>query len=63
MVQDQNMESILKQKRTNAKNFEENFILYCNSKNLEVNQNQLLVIRELQDYYKKILNHFHLIYF
>ena len=35
------------------KNFEEKFILYCNSKNLEVNQNQLLVIRELQDYYKK----------
>ena len=35
------------------KNFEEKFILYCNSKNLEVNQNQLLVIKELQDYYKK----------
>ena len=35
------------------KNFEEKFILYCNSENLEVNQNQLIVIRKLQDYYKK----------
>ena len=34
------------------KNFEEKFILYCNSENLEVNQNQLIVIRKLQDYYK-----------
>ena len=35
------------------KNLEEKFNIYCNSENLEVNQNQLLVIRELQDYYKK----------
>ena len=35
------------------KNFEEKFVLYCNSENLEVNQNQLIVIRKLQDYYKK----------
>ena len=35
------------------KNLEEKFNLYCNSKNLEVNQNQLLVIKKLQDYYKK----------
>ena len=27
--------------------------LYCNSKNLEINQNQLLVIKKLQNYYKK----------
>ena len=36
------------------KNFEEKFRIYCNSENLEVNQNQLLVIKKLQDYYKKI---------
>ena len=35
------------------KNFEEKFRIYCNSENLEVNQNQLLVIKKLQDYYKK----------
>ena len=35
------------------KNLEETFNLFCNSKNLEVNQNQILVIKKLQDYYKK----------
>ena len=35
------------------KNLEKNFKLYCSSKNLENNQNQLLVIKRLQDYYKK----------
>ncbi len=35
------------------KNLEEKFNIYCNSENLEVNQNQLLVIKKLQDYYKK----------
>ncbi len=35
------------------KNLEKKFNLYCNSKNLEVNHNQLLVIIKLQDYYKK----------
>ena len=39
------------------KNLEEKFKLFCKSKNLEVNNNQLLVIKKLQDYYKKILNH------
>ena len=34
-------------------NFKEKFNVYCNSKNFEVNQNQLLVIKKLQDYYKK----------
>ncbi len=34
-------------------NLEEKFNLYCNSKNLEVNQNQLIVIKKLQNYYKK----------
>ena len=34
-------------------NLEENFYLYCNSENLEVNQNQLNVINRLQDYYRK----------
>ena len=35
------------------KNLEKKFNLYCNSKNLEVNHNQLLVIIKLQEYYKK----------
>ena len=35
------------------KNLEEQFNLYCNSENLEVNHNQLLVIKSLQNYYKK----------
>ncbi len=35
------------------KNFEEKFNFYCDSNNLEINQNQILVIKKLQDYYKK----------
>ncbi len=35
------------------KNLEEMFNHYCNSENLEINPNQVLVIKELQDYYKK----------
>ena len=35
------------------KNLEKKFNLYCNSKNLEVNHNQLLVVIKLQEYYKK----------
>ncbi len=34
-------------------NFKEKFNVYCNSKNFEVNQNQLLVIKKLQNYYKE----------
>ena len=34
------------------KNLEEKFNLYCNSENLEVNQNQVLVIKKLYNYYK-----------
>ena len=33
------------------KNFEEKFNFYCDSNNLEINQNQFLVIKKLQDYY------------
>ena len=33
-----------------AKNLEEKFKLYCNSENLEINQNQIIVIKKLQDY-------------
>ena len=36
-----------------AKNFEEKFKLYCNSENLEINQNQIIVIKKLQDYFNK----------
>ncbi len=35
------------------KKLEEKFYLYCNSENLEVNYNQLLVIKKLQEYSKK----------
>ena len=35
------------------KTIEEKFISYCNSKNLEINQNQLKVIQKLYNYYKK----------
>ena len=35
------------------KSLEEKFNLYCNSKNLEVNHNQLLVIKKLENYHKK----------
>mgnify|MGYP001487486982 FL=1 len=35
------------------KNLEDKFKLYCNSKNLEINQNQIIVIKKLQDYYMK----------
>ena len=34
-------------------NLEDKFNLYCNSKNLEINQNQIIVIRKLDEYYKK----------
>ncbi len=36
-----------------SNNILENFYLYCNSKNLEVNQNQVLAIKRVQDYYNK----------
>ena len=39
------------------KNFEEKFRIYCNSENLEVNQNQLLVIKNYKIIIKKISNH------
>ena len=34
-------------------NLEEKFKLYCNSENLEVNPNQVLVIKKLKDFYRK----------
>ena len=40
------------------KNLEEKFNLYCNSKNLEVNHNQISVIKKLQDFHKKNLKSF-----
>ena len=36
-----------------AKNLEEKFILFCNSQNLEINKNQLIVIEKLQNYFKE----------
>ena len=32
------------------KNLEEKFRLFCNSKNLNLNQNQILTIKKLQDF-------------
>ena len=46
------MELILNQKKLMPINLKEKFNLYCNSENLEVNQNQILVIKRLHDYYK-----------
>ena len=45
------------------KNFEDKFNLYCRSENLEINQNQIKVIRKLQDYYKKNFKSFFLNFF
>jgi len=36
-----------------SKNLEEKFKLFCNSKNLEINQNQIMTIKLLQDFYNK----------
>ena len=36
-----------------AKNLEEKFKLYCNSENLEINQNQIIIIKKLQNYFNK----------
>ena len=36
-----------------SKNLEDKFNLYCSSKNFEINQNQILVIKKLQEYYKE----------
>ena len=35
------------------KKLEDKFNLFCNSRNLEINQNQIKVISKLQDYYQK----------
>ena len=35
------------------KNLEDKFNFYCDSENLELNHNQFLVIKKLQDYHKK----------
>ena len=45
------------------KNLEEKFNFYCNSKNLEINHNQILVIKKLQDYYNKNFRSFVLNFF
>ncbi len=45
------------------KNFEEKFNFYCDSNNLEINQNQFLVIKKLKDYYKKNFRSFILEFF
>ena len=46
------------------KTFEKNFISYCNNQELEVNPNQILVIKKLEQYYQnQILNHFFQNYF
>ena len=36
-----------------SKDFEEKFLLYCKSENLEVNQSQINVIKKLQDYFNQ----------
>ncbi len=36
-----------------SKDFEEKFLLYCKSENLEVNQSQIKVIKRLQDFFNQ----------
>ncbi len=38
------------------KNLEEKFKLFCNSKNLNLNQNQILTVNKLQDFYESNFN-------
>ena len=45
------------------KSLEEKFCVYCNSKNLEINQNQLNVIKKLQDYNQKNFKSFYYYFF
>ena len=45
------------------KSLEEKFCVYCNSKNLELNQNQLNVIKKLQDYNQKNFKSFYYYFF
>ena len=45
------------------KNLEDKFNLYCSSKNFEINQNQILVIKKLQEYYKENFKSFILKFF
>ena len=35
-----------------AKNFQKDFYTYCNRQDLEINPNQLEVIKKLEQYYK-----------
>ena len=35
-----------------SKNFEEKFRLFCDAKNLNLNQNQILIIKKLGDFYE-----------
>ena len=46
------MELILKQKKLMFKNLEEKFISYCEIKNLELNPNQVSIIKKLEYYYR-----------
>ena len=41
-----------------SKKLEEKFKIYCNSENLDINQNQINVIKKLQEYYKKNFKNF-----
>ena len=42
------------------KNFEKQFTQYCISENLEINSNQLLVVKELEKFYNKNFKSFFL---
>ena len=35
------------------KDFEEKFKVFCKNKNLEINLNQIIVVRKLENFYKK----------
>ena len=46
-----------------SKKLEEKFKIYCNSENLDINQNQINVIKKLQEYYIKNFKLFFFFFF
>ena len=46
-----------------AINFEKKFISHCNIKNLELNPNQIFLVKYLENYYKENFKNFFLNFF
>ena len=39
------------------KSFEKEFISYCNNQDLEVNHNQITIVKKLEDYFSNKIRH------